>query len=581
MEKKNFTTGRIIVVGITLLVTALLGLLINYLALPEWNIQSGGFWGFIIVMGIIATAAYLITAGIVSYRNDDYGVMRGGWIPGGASILMVVVLIVLAIAGSAMVDPDGYCNAMGVADGDFETEIPVANSDKIVSVDMKTAQKLGDRTLANLENSYWYEVDDEYNLVNINGTQYRISSISYGSMFKYFKADESGIPAYVLVNADTQEAKLVYLEEPMKYSPSAMFAYDLSRHLRNNYPSYIFDKSFFEVDDDGTPYWITGVKEATVGVMGAKVVTSAVITNAITGECQEYELDKLPEWVDHVQSVDQLMKVIEWHYRYQNGFINFSSTNVYRTSYYFKSQRTSSEKEDGGVENAYTPFEGYNSIVGNDGNVYFYTGLTPENRSESNIGFLIVNPRTGETKFYEIAGAEESSAQIAAEALVKNLQYSASFPTITNVGGVETYLMTMKDVAGLVQMYALCNVENYSKVVVASSIDEAINLYKVRVGLEVDETDKPVVDNGDKDEQVEEPKETTKVSGIVTAVNEAQVDGYTYYYFMLGEDSTIYISSIENSSVQPLKLTNGVEVSISFYPSTEEGIGIVTEISFK
>ena len=89
--------------------------------------------------------------------------------------------------------------------------------------------------------------------------------------------------------------------------------------------------------------------------------------------------------------------------------------------------------------------------MGNDGKVYFYTGLTPENRSESNIGFLIIDPRTGETKYYDAAGAEESSAQIAAEALVKNMQYSASFPTITNVEGVETYLMTMKDVAGLVQ----------------------------------------------------------------------------------------------------------------------------------
>ena len=90
--------------------------------------------------------------------------------------------------------------------------------------------------------------------------------------------------------------------------------------------------------------------------------------------------------------------------------------------------------------------------------------------------------------------------------------------------------------------------------------------------MEDDKNDKPA----------ETPKETVSVSGIVTAVNEAQVDGYTYYYFMLDDDdSIIYISSIENSSVQPLKLANGVEVTIDFYASTEAGIGIVTEISFK
>ena len=577
-NENNNTVGRLVTIGITMVVTALAGLLINYLALPAWNIHSDGFWFFAIVLGIIATVTYLIGAGVRSYYDDTF--VRGGWVPGGISILLVVALVVVAIAGSAMVNPDKYANVISIEECDFTVDIPTADSDKIVSVDMKTAQKLGDRKLADFPNASWYEVDTEYNLVAINGEMYRISSISYGSMFKYNKAKETGIPGYILVNAKTQKAESVFLEEPMKYSPSAMFSYDLSRHLRNNYPSHIFDKSFFEVDDNGTPFWITGVKESTIGLLGGKVIKSVVITNAITGECQEYALDKIPDWVDHVQSVDQLMTVIKWHYAYQNGFWNFSKTNVFRTSYYFKDSRDSSEEKDGGEENKFTPFEGYNSIVGNDGKVYFYTGLTPENRSESNIGFLIIDPRTGETKYYDAAGAEESSAQIAAEALVKNMQYSASFPTITNVEGVETYLMTMKDVAGLVQKYALCNVEDYSKCVVGDSIEDVIELYKVKIGLK-SEVDTPVEDDKN-DKPAETPKETVSVSGIVTAVNEAQVDGYTYYYFMLDDDdSIIYISSIENSSVQPLKLANGVEVTIDFYASTEAGIGIVTEISFK
>lgn len=577
-NENNNTVGRLVTIGITLVVTALAGLLINYLALPAWNIHSGGFWFFAIVLGIIATVTFMIGAGVRGYYDDTF--LRCGWVPGGISILLVVALVVVAIAGSTMVNPDKYANAISVEECDFNVDIPTADSDKIVSVDMKTAQKLGDRKLADFPNAPWYEVDNEYNLVAINGEMYRISSISYGGLFKYNKAKETGIPGYILVNAKTQEAESVFLEEPMKYSPSAMFSYDLSRHLRNNYPSHIFDKSFFEVDDNGTPFWVTGVKESTIGLLGGKVIKSVVITNAVTGECQEYALDKIPEWVDHVQSVDQLMTVIKWHYAYQNGFWNFSKTNVFRTSYYFKDSRDSSEEKDGGEENKFTPFEGYNSIVGNDGKVYFYTGLTPENRSESNIGFLIIDPRTGETKYYDAAGAEESSAQIAAEALVKNMQYSASFPTITNVEGVETYLMTMKDVAGLVQKYALCNVEDYSKCVVGDTIEDAIELYKVKIGLK-SEIDTPVEDDKN-DKPAETPKETVSVSGVVTAVNEAQVDGYTYYYFMLDDDdSIIYISSIENSSVQPLKLANGVEVTIDFYASTEAGIGIVTEISFK
>ena len=579
-NENNYTVGRLVTIAITLAVTALAGFLINYLALPAWNIHSAGFWTFAIVLGIIATVTYMICAYVNCY--DDSKLMHCGWIPGGISIFLVVALIVTAIAGSAMINPSKYCGAIDVVEAeDFTVDIPKVDSDKIVSVDMKTAQKLGDRKLSDFANPSWYEVDDEYNLVVINGEMYRISSISYGGMFKYGKAKDIGIPGYILVNAKTQEAKSVAFEQPMKYSPSAMFSFDLSRHLRNEYPGHMFGKSFFEVDDEGTPYWITGVKESTVGLFGAKVIKSAVITNAVTGECQEYTLDKLPDWVDHVQGVDQLMTVIKWHYAYQNGFWNFSNTNVYRTSYYFKDSRDSSEEDDGGEENKFTPFEGYNSIVGNDGKVYFYTGLTPENSSESNTGFLIIDPRTGETKYYEMNGAEESSAQAAAEALVKNMQYSASFPTITNVDGVETYLMTMKDVAGLVQKYALCNVENYTKCVVGDTLEETIELYRVKIGLK-NEADIPEDDDDENKKPAETPKETVSVSGTVTAVNEAQVDGYTYYYFVLnGDDSIIYISSIENSSVQPLKLVNGVNVTIDFYASTEAGIGIVTEISFK
>ena len=60
-----------------------------------------------------------------------------------------------------------------------------------------------------------------------------------------------------------------------------------------------------------------------------------------------------------------------------------------------------------------------------DGSIWFYTGITPANKAETNVGFLLLNPRTGLMRFYDLtgenddtAGAEESSAQKAAEGLV-------------------------------------------------------------------------------------------------------------------------------------------------------------------
>ena len=151
------------------------------------------------------------------------------------------------------------------------------------------------------------------------------------------------------------------LEEGMKYAPSAFFSYDLSRHLHNQHPDYMYGKSFFEIDDDGNPYWITGAGTATIGMRGAPMITTIVITNAITGESEEYPISEVPDWVDHAYGVDYMMTRINWHYRYQEGWWNPSKTNMYRTAYYYRSKKSSDE------ENEFTPFDGYNSMVDSEG----------------------------------------------------------------------------------------------------------------------------------------------------------------------------------------------------------------------
>ena len=182
-------------------------------------------------------------------------------------------------------------------------------SNEAVIVDMKTAQRLGDRTIGTIKHASWYEADDEYDLIEVNGEYYRISSIKYNDIFAYWKASSEGIPGYILVNAKTQEAKYVPLEEGMKYAPSAFFSYDLSRHLHNQHPDYMYGKSFFEIDDDGNPYWITGAGTATIGMRGAPMITTIVITNAITGEsppktdCIIYVVELNAIWTAIEQSI--------------------------------------------------------------------------------------------------------------------------------------------------------------------------------------------------------------------------------------------------------------------------------------
>ena len=229
------------------------------------------------------------------------------------------------------------------------------------------------------------------------------------------------------------------------------------------------------------------------------------------------------------------------------------------------------EDKNNGQNNEFTPFDGYNSVVTSNGEIMFYTGITPTNRAETIIGFVLISPKTGEAKFYEVSGSEEFSAQAAAEGLVQNLRYSASFPTIINVDGIETYFMTLKDGAGLVQKYALCNVEQYSIVVEADSINEAITKYKNRLK-------KADIENNNSNDETS--KETAEIIGSVSRVETAQINGYTYYYFKLDNNNTTFISSIENSNNQPLNLIDNAIVKISYYISDEPDIAIVTNINF-
>ena len=570
------SVGRFVRLGISAVITVIVGFVINYFAMPAWTIQSTGFWGFWIVLAVVAAVVYFISAAIA---DDLYDAPVPGLILIGIAAVLLVVLIVTAIGGSEMTNAYDYQKIATIEDGSFEEDVLEADSDEMIIVDVKTAVKLGNRKAGEIKNASWYEVDDEYNLISIKGEEYRISSINYGSVFKYNKAKDTGIPGYILVNAKTQESEFVVLEEAMRYSPSACFEYDLTRHIHSEFPTYILAKSFFEVDDEGNPYWITGVQTPTIGMRGGKVIKSVIVTDAVTGKNTEYTLDKLPEWVDHALSVEYLMEIAGWHYCYTEGFFNFSNTNVYRTSYYYKGSNSESSSDN--PANAYTPFDGYNSVIAKDGRIWFYTGITPANSAETNVGFLLINPRTGEMKHYEASGAEESSAQIAAEGLISNMKYSASFPTIVNVDGEETYFMTLKDSGGLVQRYAFCNLANYAKCVCASSIEEALELYKIEMGWKEESGESKVeTETPPQKEEEDNSREYKNTSGLVSFVEEAQIDGYTYYYFMIEGESSVFMSSIQNSNMQPVKLVENNFVQITYYDSKEEGIGIVTEIKF-
>ena len=200
---------------------------------------------------------------------------------------------------------------------------------------------------------------------------------------------------------------------------------------------------------------------------------------------------------------------------------------------------------------------GYNYTVMND-DVYLYTGITSVANDESNLGFILCNMRTKETNFYTAPGAEEYSAMSSAEGQVQQMNYTASFPLLINLNNKPTYLLSLKDAAGLVKMYAFVDVADYQKVVVSDSslgIETAANKYLSTIGTEYDSN--------------------TLITKDITIskINMALISGNSYYY-IVDTNGQKYraIISINNNILPFLSVNDKINIS---YAKEEEVIEIL------
>ena len=349
-----------------------------------------------------------------------------------------------------------------------------------------------------------------YSQINYNNKPVRVSPLQYGSLIKWFTNNASGLPGYVRIDMTTQDAQIVRLNEGIKYSTSDHFGRYIYRHLRFAYPGYIFDELNFEIDEDGVPYWICPTRKYNVGLFGGVTVDKVITCNAVTGEMREYDVENVPQWIDKVYSAEMLINLYDYYGTLKRGFLNSIL----------------------GQRDCLKTTDGYNYIAMED-DVWVYTGVTSVGQDQSNVGFVLMNQRTMETRYYEIAGAEEYSAMSSAQGKVQHLNYVATFPLLLNVGGEPTYFMALKDSAGLVKSYAMLNIERYQTVAIGDTVSECETNYKQML------TDNGIV--------VEKPKETKKVTGTITKIVPVVADGNSHYYVILDNKNVIYDVNVKNN----------------------------------
>ena len=525
--------------ALNLAVTLLVGAVYYYAELPALNLHSGTLYVFVILLCAVYCGMAVLTSGFQGSGAKGYFgfVKKQCKIPLILTLALLVTAIVGSIVGWKLLRADSYRDLLTVESGDFASEVQEISFDQIPMLDRDSASKLGNRKLGELADMVsQFEVDDDYTQINYKGRPVRVTALRYGDWIKWLNNRQSGLPAYLIIDMVTQNVEVVRLEQGIRYTTAEHFGRNLNRHLRFHYPTYIFDSPAFEIDEEGNPYWVCPRITNTIGLFGGTDVLGAVLVNAVTGETEYYKVGDIPTWVDHVYNADLIISQYDNHGSYIHGFINslFGQRDVTVTT------------------------EGYNYIALND-DVYMYTGITSVVSDESNVGFILSNQRTKETRFYSVAGAEEYSAMDSARGQVQQMNYTATFPLLLNIADQPSYFMALKDAAGLVKMYAMVNVSQYQIVATGATVADCESNYRLMLARN------GLIDQGDADIT---PSGQGQVTGTIAEIRSAVVDGNTWYYLRL-QDGTVYYVISAADDKNAVILSVGDSVTITFTEGDE------------
>ncbi len=515
-----------------ILLTFIVGFTYFYIVLPPINFQNYDFLFFLLILLLTYLGSGVVN--ILEIKRMIERRSRPNLKFTGLISMSIILIILLPIIINFILSPlffaKSYSRRITVDEtAEFTEDVELVDFNSFPLIDKNSSIKLGDRVMGQMsELVSQFDVSNIYTQINFKNEITRVTPLEYSGFFKYLTNKKDGVKGYIKVNSVNGNAELIKLEEGMKYVPSAYFSKDLHRKLRFSYPTFIFEKEAFEIDDEGIPYWIVGTSKY-IGVGLKKEVSGIVILNAITGESKFYNTKEVPTWVDHVYTPDLILEQVDQWGKYRNGFFNSII----------------------GQKNVITTTSGYNYLVMNN-DVYLYTGITSVLADESNIGFILVNLRTKETKYYAVPGAEEYSAMASAEGQVQQMKYNATFPLLINLNNKPTYLISLKDNAGLVKMYAFVDLVDYQRVVVT---DASLGIQKAAENY--------------LDGNVSVDKDKLIMKNItVSSINMVVLDGNSFYY-ILDSNNSKYRVNIKVSKEKIPFIKQGDNLTIGYQIESE------------
>lgn len=501
----------------------------NYFELITLNLRYDSFRTTVLFAVILVVGySYLKKYGNVVFTNQTIKVVQNenkfNFKSSKLFKLMLLVIFVnysIAPLSSPLFFASSYASIIGdVETKDFASDFSTPELDELPIVDREYAKLLGDKKLGSTSGLGSEFHVGEYTDIVYNDEFYIVAPLEYNGFFKWLNNRKSGTPGYILINKSTAEVELVSAvngkEVGLKYVDSAYLNQDLHRkaYFGGGWDNQI-SKPFFELDEEGNPFFIYPKTKKTIAVSGGDDVYELVVVNATDGKTETYKIGDQPKWIDNVYSAELITEQLNYYGKYQNGFINsiFGQEGLLQTT------------------------NGSRHIYNND-DLSLYTGMTSIGSDESTVGMAFIDVTTKNAYLYSLTGATEDAAKKSAEGKVQNLGYKASFPIPVNVNGEGAYFITLKDAEGLIKQYAFVNVNDYSIVENAVTISEAYINYVEKMGYD----------------NVENIDEIDEVEATVVRIGSEVVSGNTKYIFLLEIDGENYLYT-SKGTVKEMALT--------------------------
>ena len=569
---------KVLKIIICILATIIGGCITYYFMLPAINFKELEFYYFIGILIAIYIAMTFITS--KAFAKPEYVpyVKKQSIVPLAIGLVFALVLGIGYLVSAPLFRANAYSKIIEVTEEEFGAGDSITTIDSLEDfgtvpmIDKDVAFNLANKSLGEL--SDWvsqFVIDETYSTqVNFEGQPYRIFPLKYGDVFKWIKNTQEGFPAYVRVNMYTQKAEVVVLEKPIQVSTGEYLNERLDRVLRFNFPTYMFGTPSLEINEAGEPYWVCEYYDKTIGLIGGRDVKGVVLVNACDkndivdfDDIEALKSNKEYSWIDQIYSDDLLIEQYNYYGKYIGGFFNayIGQTGV-------KTTTTGS------------------SYIASGDDVWLYTGVTSVTSDDSIIGFAIINQRTKEAVFQEISGTTENGAQNSAQSIVSDKGWQATFPLLLNIDGEATYFMALKD-NNVVKSYAMVSVERVQDAVRSQDdakpdLEDCLKSYvsviksSTKRELKIDyNTPGGNADSGAQTDNTE--NQYAEVTGVITDIRTAVVNGNSIYYFALDGNPVYYsISTAEDDLV--VILNEGDTIKIS-YVAGEEAIVTAKSIS--